>query len=85
MQELVKYLVSQLVQNKEEVEIQTVEEENATVITALVNNADLGRVIGHNGKVANSIRTSVNIDKIVKSDTFFSFIISARGNKTIAD
>lgn len=59
MQELVKYLVSQLVQNKEEVEIVTTEEENATIITALVNNADLGKVIGHNGKVANSIRTIV--------------------------
>lgn len=59
MQELVKYLVSQLVENKEEVSIETTEEENATVITAYVNNAELGKVIGHNGKVANSIRTIV--------------------------
>ena len=59
MQELVKYLVSQLVANKEDVSIETTEEENAIVITALVNNADLGKVIGHNGKVANSIRTIV--------------------------
>lgn len=59
MQELVKYLVSQLVENKEDVSIETTEEENATVITAYVNNAELGKVIGHNGKVANSIRTIV--------------------------
>ena len=59
MQELVKYLVSQLVENKQDVLIETREEENATIITALVNGADLGKVIGHNGKVANSIRTIV--------------------------
>ncbi len=64
MQELVKYLVSQLVENKEDVLIQTTEEENATIITALVNNADLGKVIGHNGKVANSIRTIVKTANI---------------------
>ena len=59
MQELVKYLVSALFENKDDVEITATEEENAMVLTALVNNSDLGKVIGHNGKIANSIRTIV--------------------------
>ena len=59
MQELVKYLVTSLVENKNDVEIQTKEEENAVVLTAFVNGEELGKVIGHNGKIANSIRTIV--------------------------
>ena len=59
MQELINYLVTSLVDNKNDVEIVTKEEDNAIVYTALVNNADLGKVIGHNGKIANSIRTIV--------------------------
>ena len=59
MQELVKYLVTSLVDNKNDVEISSTEEENAIVLTAYVNDADLGKVIGHNGKIANSIRTIV--------------------------
>lgn len=64
MQELLRYLVTALVDNKEDINIVTTEEENVFVLTAFVNNSDLGKVIGHNGKIANSIRT------IVKSANF---------------
>ena len=58
MEELVKYIVCELVDNKDAVEVQTVEEsEKVTVMTVLVSADDIGRVIGRNGKIAGSIRT----------------------------
>ena len=75
MQELINYLVTSLVDNKNDVEIVTKEEDNAIVYTALVNNADLGKVIGHNGKIANSIRTivkSANINNDKKTIVKFA-------------
>ena len=60
MEELVKYIVENLVDNKEEISITSVEESSkVTVITILVNKDDVGKVIGRNGKVAGSIRTIV--------------------------
>ena len=60
MDELVKYIVENLVDNKEEISITSVEESaKVTVITILVNKDDVGKVIGRNGKVAGSIRTIV--------------------------
>ena len=60
MEELVKYIVENLVDNKEEISITSVEESaKVTVITILVDKDDVGKVIGRNGKVAGSIRTIV--------------------------
>ena len=60
MEELVKYIVENLVDNKEEISITSVEESaKVTVITILVNKDDVGKVIGRNGKIAGSIRTIV--------------------------
>ena len=60
MEELVKYIVENLVDNKEEISINSVEESaKVTVITILVNKDDVGKIIGRNGKVAGSIRTIV--------------------------
>ena len=60
MEELVKYIVCELVENKDAVEVVTKEEsEKVTVMTVLVSADDIGKVIGRNGKVASSIRTIV--------------------------
>lgn len=59
MEQLVKYIVGQLVNNQEQVEITSKEDENATVITVLVDKDDIGRVIGKGGKVAQAIRSIV--------------------------
>ena len=60
MEELVKYIVENLVDNKESVSVE-VNEESAkiTVLTVLVDKEDVGKVIGRNGKIASSIRTIV--------------------------
>lgn len=60
MEELIKYIVGNLVDNKDAISISTVEEsEKVSVITVLVDKEDIGRVIGRNGKIASSIRTIV--------------------------
>ena len=60
MEELVKYIVENLVDNKDAVTVSTVEEsEKVSVLTVLVDKEDVGKIIGRNGKIAGSIRTIV--------------------------
>ena len=60
MENLVKYIVENLVENKESIELKSVDEsEKVTVITVLVAKEDVGKVIGRDGKIASSIRTIV--------------------------
>ena len=59
MEELVRYIVDNLVDNKESIEIKTEDNERTCVLTILVNKEDIGKVIGRDGKIARSIRTIV--------------------------
>ena len=60
MENLVKYIVENLVDDKESIEIKTqVESEKVTIINVLVNKDDVGKIIGRDGKIASSIRTIV--------------------------
>lgn len=54
-------LIKPLVSNPENVTVEITEHEgNKYVIKATVDSADLGRVIGRKGRIANSIRTIVH-------------------------
>ena len=70
MKEVVEYIVKSLVTKKEAVTITEAEENGEVVITVKVAEEDMGKVIGHKGKIAQSIRT------IIKS-------ISSRQNKRV--
>lgn len=60
MEELLKFVVGSLVSDPNSVELDTrAESDTVIVVTVKVNKDDLGRVIGKNGKVADSIRTIV--------------------------
>lgn len=57
---LIKQIVTPLVIHKNDVLIQTLRDEgNELNIQVLVNEADLGRVIGKGGRIASAIRTIV--------------------------
>lgn len=59
MLELVKYIVSQFAEYKDEIEY-LVEDKNGTVeITVLLDESDMGKVIGKQGKIAKALRTIV--------------------------
>lgn len=60
MEEIVRYIVTSLVENKEEVIVTTENEsEKVVIIKVQVHPNDLGKVIGKNGKIATAIRTIV--------------------------
>ena len=59
MQELVKYIVMQIASNKENVKVEEQDNDNELLLTVYVDSADIGKIIGRNGKTANSIRTIV--------------------------
>lgn len=60
MTELVKYIVTALVDNKDEVSVT----ENGDVITVKVAKDDMGKVIGKQGRIIKSIRSVVKAASI---------------------
>lgn len=57
MDELLKFLVGALVDDEKSVEVGKEEAEGAITYRVKVAEGDLGKVIGKNGKTANSLRT----------------------------
>lgn len=57
MKELVEFLAKSLVDTPDEVKVASYEREQATVIELEVAHADLGKVIGRQGRTARAIRT----------------------------
>ena len=57
MVELVKYMITELVDNKGSVEV-ALAEDNAT-INVRVAQSDMGKIIGKEGRIAKAIRTVV--------------------------
>lgn len=66
MNELVEFLAKSLVDNPDEVRTRTHERDQQTIIELEVAPADLGKIIGRQGRTARAIRT----------------ILSAAGQKT---
>ena len=59
MLELIKYIVDQFAEKKDEVEIRTEEKERSIVVTVVLDPSDMGKVIGKQGKIAKALRTLV--------------------------
>lgn len=59
MLDLVKYVVEQFAEHKDEIEYQVNETEKATEIVVLLEESDMGKVIGKQGKIAKALRTLV--------------------------
>ena len=57
MVELVKYMITELVDNKDAVEV--VLAEDNTTINVRVAQSDMGKIIGKEGRIAKAIRTVV--------------------------
>jgi len=66
--ELTEFIVKSLVQEKEDVSVKEFESdtENTVLIQVMVNESDMGHVIGKGGKIANSIRTLVQASSSLK-------------------
>ena len=59
MKEILKTIISNLVDNKEAVEIKQVENEQSIIFEVKVAEGDMGKVIGKQGRIAKSIRTVI--------------------------
>jgi predicted RNA-binding protein YlqC (UPF0109 family) len=59
MAELLAHLARQLVDEPDAVEVEEVEREGATVLQLRVAKADVGKVIGRQGRIARALRTIV--------------------------
>ena len=56
---LVEYIVKELVNEKEQVNVTRVERDDVVVIEVRVAQEDMGKIIGKQGKIARAIRTVV--------------------------
>ncbi|MEG1711250.1 MAG: KH domain-containing protein [Clostridia bacterium] len=59
MVDLVKYIVEQLVDNPDGVQVVSKEENGIETITVCVDSDDTGKIIGKQGRIAMAIRTVV--------------------------
>ena len=64
---LTEYIVKSLVVNKDDVSVKEfpTDEENTILIQVMINEEDMGRVIGKSGKTANSIRNLVQVSSSI--------------------
>jgi uncharacterized protein len=59
LEDLVTYLAKSLVDNPDEVTVTRAERDGATVLELRVAEADVGKVIGRQGRIARALRTIV--------------------------
>ena len=59
MLDVIKYVVGQFAEKKDEVEYLVEEKETAIEVTVLLAESDMGKVIGKQGKIAKALRTLI--------------------------
>ena len=59
MKEMLQTIILNLVDDKDAVEINEINEEKSTIYEVKVAKSDMGKVIGRQGKLAKSIRTLI--------------------------
>jgi len=64
MKEFVEYMVKSLVENPDQVEVREIDGTRSVIFEVRVAEADMGRVIGKGGQVANAMRTLLRVAAI---------------------
>ena len=59
MLELIKYIVGQFAEKQDEIEYIVEEKGDVVDVTIVLNESDMGKVIGRQGKLAKALRTIV--------------------------
>ena len=60
MLDLIKYIVNQFAEDKENVEYNVQEKDRVIEVTVVLSPSDMGKVIGKQGKIAKALRTLVH-------------------------
>lgn len=59
MLDLIKFIVEQFAEKKDEIEYKVDEKEDAIEVTVILDESDMGKVIGKQGKIAKALRTLI--------------------------
>ena len=78
MLNLVKYVVSRFAEKTDEIEYIETEDNGVVTITVILNESDMGKVIGRQGKLAKALRTIVR-SAGAKDDKKYNVEIKAKG------
>ncbi|GAC1403770.1 MAG: KH domain-containing protein [Chloroflexota bacterium] len=62
--ELIDFMARSLVDHPEEMEVNEIESEGATIYQLHVSSRDIGKVIGRRGRVARAMRTLLKVSSI---------------------
>ena len=68
MKEFLEYVVKQLVDNPEEIQVAEVKGEHLTIFELRVAKNDIGKVIGKRGQTASAIRTLLSAVSAAKKE-----------------
>ena len=58
--DLIKYVVETFAEKKDKIKYEVEEKENVIEVTVLLDESDMGKVIGKQGKIAKALRTLVS-------------------------
>lgn len=75
MEELIKVMVTPILEHPEQLTLETSNEDEEITITIHVAEDDMGRVIGKGGRVINAIRTVVKAAAIKQNQKVFVEVV----------
>ena len=75
MDELVRYIASNLVSNPDEVKVDLIEGDRQIIIELRVAPDDMGKVIGKQGRIAKAIRTVVKAASLKENKKYVVDIV----------
>lgn len=82
MLDLIKYIVEQFAEDKENIEYQVNEKERVIEVVIVLSPSDMGKVIGKQGKLAKAMRTIVRAATPASSKKY-TVEICERGGKVV--
>ncbi len=82
MLELIKYVVNQFAEDKENVEFVVNEKDRVIEVCVVLSPSDMGKVIGKQGKIAKALRTIVRAATPASSKRYV-IEIRERGGETV--
>ena len=85
MLDLIKYIVEQFAEDKENVEYVVNETDRAIDVTVVLSPSDMGKVIGKQGKIAKAMRTIVRFATPANSKKYVIEIRERGGNAVDTD
>ena len=85
MLDLVKYIVEQFAEDKENIEYKVNEKERVIEIVVTLSSSDMGKVIGKQGKIAKAMRTIVRAVAPANGKKYTVEICEKDGNTVNSD